>query len=83
MSADPLPDLLERRSRLIREFADALLAIDVEIGVAMRHNVQSQAAMTTGPYQQLEARIAVLEHTTAAHRNAGPGEERTDGHLAG
>lgn len=62
MSADPLPDLLERRARLIRDFADALLAIDVEIGVAMRHNVQSQAAaMTTGPYQQLEQRVARLE----------------------
>lgn len=61
-SSDDLLALLERRAQLIREFADALLAIDVEIGVAMRHNVQSQAAaMTAGPYAELERRVAALE----------------------
>jgi hypothetical protein len=77
--SDPLPQLLERRAQLIREFADALLAIDVEIGVAMRHNVQSQAAaMTTGPYQQLERRVAALETNAAAPRETGPGVGATD-----
>ena len=37
---DPLPPLLAQRTALIAQFANDLQAIDTEIGVAQRHNVQ-------------------------------------------
>jgi len=60
--SDRLGDLLEQRSALIRRFADDMLALDLQIGEAQRHNVQSQtAAMLTTPYAALDERVSALE----------------------
>lgn len=52
--SDMLHDLLRRRTALVQQFIADLEALDIEIGVAQRHNVQTQAAaMLTAPYDHL------------------------------
>lgn len=64
-SSDNLTALVQQRTQLIRQFADDLLAIDLEIATKQRENVTASASsMLAGPYASLEERVKALEART-------------------